>query len=163
VNFKTLQSWDVDLDQAFAVAKENLWDRTRPDGFEGSNGVYWARWGDSYDSSRMLLTELIYRLSVDGDPVAFVPNRDALLVTGTHNIAGLRVILNAGAENHFKQGHPLLPDLFVRDEGAWKHHIPEGPELREIWVGMRRQRDGLDYNQQKQLLDKLHEKVDVDI
>ena len=163
VNSKTLQSWGVDLDQAFAVAKENLWDRTRPDGFEGSNGVYWARWGDSYDSSRMLLTELIYRLSVDGDPVAFVPNRDALLVTGTNNIAGLRVILNAGAESHFKQGHPLSPDLFVLDDGAWKRHVPEDSELRKIWVGMRRQRDGLDYNQQKQLLDKLHEKVDVDI
>jgi hypothetical protein len=95
VNFKTLQSWDVDLDQAFAVAKENLWDGTRPDGFEGASGVYWSRWGDSYDSSRMLLTELIYRLSVDGDPVAFVPNRDTLLVTGANNIAGLRIILNA--------------------------------------------------------------------
>jgi len=163
VNFKTLQAWGVDLDQAFAVAKENLWDRTRPDGFEGANGVYWSRWADSYDSSRMLLTELIYRLSVDGDPVAFVPNRDALLVTGTHNIAGLRVILNAGAESHFKQGHPLSPDLFVLDDGVWKHHIPADAELREIWAGMRRQRDGIDYNHQKELLDKLHEKQDVDI
>lgn len=163
VNLQTLESWGVDFDKAFAVAKENLRERTRPDGFESVHGVYWARWGDSYDSSRMLLTELIYRLPVDGDAVAFVPNRDALMVTGTNNIAGLRVMLNTGVDSHFKQGHPVSPDLFVLEDGAWKHYIPEDRGLREVWETTRRQRDGMDYNQQKDLLDKVHEKEGVDI
>jgi hypothetical protein len=117
--------------------------------------MYWGEWGDSYDSSRMLLTEFIYRLDVDGDPVAYIPNRDALMVTGKRNTAGLRVILNAGAETHFKSGHALSPDLFLLENGVWKTYIPEDPALQEIWRSTRRNRDAADYSHQKQPLDKL--------
>lgn len=159
VNQKTIAEWGVGLDEALAIAKENLWDRTDPKRFTGQNGVYWGEWGDSYDSSRILLTEFIYRLELDGDPVAFVPNRDSLMVTGKNSTAGLRAILTAGAENHFKTGHPLSPDLFVLEDGLWKTFVPEDASLKEIWRSMRRNRDALDYSQQKQLLDKLPEDV----
>jgi hypothetical protein len=36
----------------------------------------------------ILLTEFIYRLDVGGDPVSYIPNRDALMVTGKRNTAG---------------------------------------------------------------------------
>ena len=107
---------------------------TDPNRFAGRNGVYWGEWADSYDSSRILLTELIYRLSVDGDPVAFVPNRDQLWVTGTNNSAGLAAILKGGMESHFKQGHPLSPDLYVLEDGTWKVYVPEDKSLRELWM-----------------------------
>jgi len=161
VNQKTLAEWGVSLDEALAVAKENLWDRTDPNRLAGQGGVYWGEWGDSYDSSRILLTEFIYRLDVDGDPVAFVPNRDSLMVTGKNSVAGLRIILKAGAESHFTQGHPVSPDLFVLEDGAWKTFIPEDPELRGIWRTARQRRDGLDYAQQKQILDEMPQREDV--
>jgi len=161
VNRETLSDWGVGLEEALAVAKENLWDRTDPSRLTGQGGVYWGEWGDSYDSSRVLLTEFIYRLEVDGDPVAFVPNRDSLMITGKHNIAGLRVILKAGAESHFKAGHPVSPDLFVLDDGVWKTYIPEDPSLREIWRATKQNRDALDYAQQKEALDQLPDREDV--
>ena len=158
VNRKTLEGWGVGMDQAFAAAKDNLWEKTDPNRFVGQGGLYWAEWGDSYDSSRMLLTELIYRLSVDGDPVAFVPNRDVLLITGKNNVAGLRVMLKTGSESHFKQGHPVSPNLYVLVDGAWNLYMPDEPELRAMCVVNKRHRDALDYQQQKQLLDKFHER-----
>jgi hypothetical protein len=157
------EKWGVSLDEAFKAAKENLWDKTDPNRFAGQNGIYHGEWADSYDSSRMLLTELIYRLSVDGDPVAFVPNRDQFWVTGTNNSAGLAALLKGGLESHFKQGHPISPDLYVLVDGTWKVHVPHDPTLRELWMKIKRQRDAIDYAEQQKLLNEIHEQEDIDI
>jgi hypothetical protein len=159
----SFEEWGVTVDEAFKAAKENLWEKTDPNRLVGQGGVYRGEWADAYDSSRILLTELIYRLSVDGDPVAFVPNRDLLWVTGTNNTAGLAAILKGGMESHFKQGHPLSPDLYVLVDGSWKVHVPEDKSLRELWMKIKRQRDAIDYSEQQKLLNEIHEREDIDI
>jgi hypothetical protein len=53
------EKWGVSLEEAFKAAKDNLWEKTDPNRFAGQNGVYHGEWADSYDSSRMLLTEVI--------------------------------------------------------------------------------------------------------
>jgi hypothetical protein len=161
LNRKTLAGWGIGMDQAFSAAKDNLWEKTDPNRFAAQGGLYWGEWGDSYDSSRMLLTELIYRLSVNGDPVAFVPNRDIILVTGKDNLAGLRMMLKTGTESHFNKGHPISPNLYLLDDGAWTLYTPGEPELREICLENQRRRDALDYQQQKKLLDNLHERQGI--
>ena len=163
INRDYFEKWGVSLEEAFKTAKENLWERTDPSRFAGEGGVYWGEWHDSYDSSRILLTEVIYRLSVDGDPVAFVPNRDQLWVTGTNNVAGLAALLKAGAESHFKQGHPLSPDLYVLLDGTWKLYVPEVQSLRDLWLPIKRRREAIDYSQQQALLNEIHKLEDVDI
>jgi hypothetical protein len=157
------EEWGVSLEEAFKAAKDNLWERTDPNRFAGRNGVYWGEWADSYDSSRILLTELIYRLSIDGDPIAFVPSRDQFVVTGSNNSAGLASILESGIENHFNQGHPLSPDLYVLVDGNWKVYVPEDKSLREMWMKIRRRRDAIDYAEQQKLLNEIHEIEDIDI
>jgi hypothetical protein len=157
------EKWGVSLEEAFKAAKDNLWEKTDPNRFAGQNGVYHGEWADSYDSSRMLLTEVIYRLSVDGDPVAFVPNRDQLWVTGTNDVAGLTALLKAGAESHFKQGHPLSPDLYVLLDGTWKLYVPEDQSLRDLLLPIKRQRDAIDYSQQQGLLNDIHKLEEIDI
>jgi hypothetical protein len=161
VNRQTLDDWGVGIDEAFTCAKDNLWERTDPSRMVGKNGIYWGEWGDSYDSSRMLFPELIYRLALDGDPVAYVPNRDSLFVTGKNNAAGLRTILKTGGETHFNQGHPVSPDLYLLEESTWKVYVPQDLELRSLWMATKRRRDALDYAQQKQALDKLPAYADV--
>jgi hypothetical protein len=163
LNREHFDPWGVSLDEAFKAAKENLWEKTDPARFAGRDGVYWGEWHDSYDSSRILLTEVIYRLSVDGDPVAFVPNRDQLWVTGANNVAGLAALLKTGMENHFKHGHPVSPDLYVLVDGTWKLYVPEDQSLRNLLLPMKRQRDAIDYSEQQALLNDIHKIEDVDI
>jgi hypothetical protein len=163
VNHETFEKWGVGLEDAFAAAKDNLWERTDPSKMAGQGGMYWSRWGDSYDSSRILLPELIYRLAVDGDPVAFVPNRNELWITGTNNSAGLASILKEGGASHFERGHPLSPDLYVLADGAWQEYVPADDTLRSLWMAIRRKRDAIDYAQQKELLNAIHEKEGIDI
>jgi hypothetical protein len=163
INQDSFEEWGVSLEEAFKAAKDNLWEKTDPSRFAAQGGVYVGEWADSYDSSRILLTEVIYRLSVDGDPVAFVPNRDQLWVTGTNNLAGLTAILKDGVENHFKRGHPLSPDLYVLADGAWKLYVPEDQSVRNLWMTLKRQREAIDYSQQQKLLNEIHEIEEIDI
>jgi hypothetical protein len=163
INRDLFEKWGVSVEEALKAAKDNLWERTDPNRFAGQDGIYWSDWNDSYDSSRILLTELIYRLSVDGDPVAFVPNRDHLVVTGTNHSAGLAAILQRGMDSHFNQAHPLSPDLYVLVDGTWKVYVPEDKSLREMWMKIKRQRDAIDYSQQQKLLNEIHEKEGIEI
>lgn len=164
INHDTFEEWGVSLEEAFKAAKDNLWEKTDPDRLAGQGGgVYRGQWGDSYDSSRILFTELIYRLSVDGDPVAFVPNRDQFWVTGADNLPGLAALLKGGLQSHFKQGHPVSPDLYVLVDGVWKVYIPEDRSLRDLWMAIKRQRDAIDYSMQQKLLNEIHEAEKIDI
>src|SRR5262249_9379850 len=77
VNQSTLQEWGASLDDALDIAIQNLRDRTPANGFKLiAPGLYVSQFGDSYDSARLLLPDVIYRLTLNGDPVIFAPNRD---------------------------------------------------------------------------------------
>ncbi len=163
INYENFEKWGVSLEEALAAAKDNLWERTDPSRMAGQNGVFWSQWGDSYDSSRMLLPELIYRVSVDGDPIAFVPNRNELWVTGTNNYAGLASILRQGTESHFNRGHSLSPDLFRLEGGRWQQYVPEDATLRGLWMTIRQRRDAIDYRDQQDLLKAIYQREGIDI
>jgi len=164
VNQDMFETWNAPLDGVFKAAKENLRERTDPNGLvEQQRGVFLSCWNDSYDSSRILLTEYVYRLALEGNPVAFLPNRDRLWITGDMDTAGLRYILEAGKESHFKEGHPLSPNLYKLADDTWTPYVPEEPTLRDLCQSIRRERDALDYRQQKENLEKLQEKEGIDI
>lgn len=40
VNQKQIEQWSVELDEAFAAAKDNLWEKTDPNRLEGKGGIY---------------------------------------------------------------------------------------------------------------------------
>ena len=106
VNEETFGHWGVPFEEACATAVENLRDKTDTRLLvETESGVYRSQWSDSYDSARILLTDLIYRLSIYGDPVAFIPNRDQLWITGHQNTQALRSFISSAEEIHFS-AHP---------------------------------------------------------
>ena len=163
VNQSSFDPWGVSFDDALKQAKDNLRDKTDPNGMkEEGMGLYRSTWADSYDSARILMTDLIYRLSVDGDPVAFVPNRNQLWVTGDRNIAALSVLLKLGKEVHF-ESYPISPDLFVLIDGVWEVYIPNDPAVRGLSQSLKRHRQALDYKQQKEALDAIHKADGTDV
>ena len=163
INQDAFDKWGVTFEEAIEEAKDNLRKRTNPKSIsEEAAGLYRSQWGDSYDSARILLTDLIYRLSVYGDPVAFVPNRDQLWITGSRNDAALRALLRVGEEAHF-QPYPISPDLFVLLDGRWQTYAPQETDLIELSTSLRRRRAGVDYAQQKQALDLIHASAGTDI
>ncbi|WP_439864609.1 DUF1444 family protein [Pseudomonas antarctica] len=84
------ESWGVSLDEALAAAQSNLRETT-PDAFEEIvPGLYLGRWNDSYDTSRVLLPDVLQRAPIKGRPVFMIPTRDVLMVTGDKDEDGIR-------------------------------------------------------------------------
>src|SRR5262249_6440318 len=82
VTKEQLQRWRVDFEKLLAVARRNLEARSRKPFLPLAPGAFISSWHDSYDGSRILLTDRIRQLGVHGAPVIVMPNRDTLLVTG---------------------------------------------------------------------------------
>jgi hypothetical protein len=163
VNQSNFNRWEVGFDQALKASKDNLREKTDPSLFdEIAPGVYLGKWADSYDSARLLLTDLIYRLPLEGEPVAFVPNRNQLWVTGRLNRGGLKTMLEKGQPAHFAP-YAVSPNLYVLRDGGWNAYVPEDSSVLDVWLDIKRRRETLDYNQQKESLDKVHLKANIDI
>jgi hypothetical protein len=149
-------NWGVSLDEAYATAVQNLREKTDTRLLvETEPGVYRSRWGDSYDSARILLTDLIYRLKLNGEPVAFIPNRDQMWVTGHKNSQALQSFIAAADETHFA-AHPLSARLYLLDDGKWRPYLPDDPALRTLCLNLLRKRSSVDYDQQKKALEAIY-------
>jgi hypothetical protein len=149
-----LEAWGLSLDEAVRTARANLRERT-PGSFEQLEpGVFGSPWQDTYDSSRLVLVELVTRLDVSGDPVALLPHRDHLFLTGSDDERGLGRIAALAA--------PLLEDhrrvtgrACVWRDGRWQPFVPpEGHPCRPRFVELRLQTDAGNYDEQKAVLEE---------
>jgi uncharacterized protein YtpQ (UPF0354 family) len=88
---------------------------------QGADGILLIEAGGDYEAS-LLLADNIWssgQIQVDGDIVAAVPAKDALLVTGSHNRAGLKKLRAIAAE--LAAGpYGLSSALFVYRDGKFK-------------------------------------------
>jgi hypothetical protein len=77
-----LESWGTSYYEALEIARQNLLEANLQYAKVGDS-LYIFTVGDSYDASRILLTEFIHSLEVQGEIIAMVPNRDTLLLAGS--------------------------------------------------------------------------------
>jgi uncharacterized protein YtpQ (UPF0354 family) len=88
---------------------------------QGADGILLIEAGGNYEAS-LLLADNIWssgQIHVDGDIVTAVPAKDALLVTGSHNRAGLKKLRAIAAE--LAAGpYGLSSALFVYRDGKFK-------------------------------------------
>ena len=160
---KSLDRWQVGFPEALTIARDNLRERTDPSWMaQPSPGLYVGQWGDSYESSRMLLTDLIHRLPLDGDPVVSVPSRNQLWVTGSRNASGLDSTIKFCQKEHFG-AYPLSPHLFVLHDREWGSFIPGFKASRDSLRHIELRRAAADYGLQKGYLDAMNEKEAKDL
>lgn len=87
---------------------------------EGASGIFLIEAGGEYEAS-LLLADSIWsggQIKVDGEIVAAAPAKDALLVTGSHNRAGI-VRLRALAAEIAAGAYGLTAALFVYRDGKF--------------------------------------------
>lgn len=156
-----LEKWGVSLYEALEVAKQNLRERTESYGQIGS--VYTMANGDSYDASRLVLTDWVQGLDLRGDPIAMVPNRETLLVTGSEDSDGLAALATIAVEA-FQHERRIsgIPLRFA--DGEWQEWTPPLdhkclPEFDRLRVATR----GGEYESQKVVLDKRHLETGRDV
>lgn len=157
------EAWGVPLDEAFAVATENL-DRISQRPFERiMAGVYVSPYRDNHDAGRLMLTSRIRRLSVRGSPVAMVPNRDTLIVTGADDAGGLELMAKI-TEAALEEPRPISGIPVWLDEDTWRPFVPDADHPMFVPFGRLRVLSlASDYSAQKQLLDALNAKTEEDV
>jgi len=159
-----LSVWGVTFEQALDAAVDNLREISKQPFTMPQPGVWASPYRDNYDTSRLLLTDLIRDHSVKGEPVATVPNRDTLLFTGSDDMIGLENML-ALAEAGLAQPRPITAIPFLLAGETWQPYLPNDAghplyqKFRLAWV----KSIGMEYNDQKGLLDTLHQKTGQEI
>jgi uncharacterized protein YtpQ (UPF0354 family) len=158
-----LEHWGITLDEALAIARDNLWKISNQEFLKVQPGLFASPWHDAHDASRLLLHDLIWQLPVKGDHIAMVPHRDLLLVTGSDDEAGLLKMAQIAASE--MNGTRLVSGIPVHLRGTtWEPFIPgddhpAASHLRHLRLEM----TARDYEQQKQILEELHKKQRKDI
>jgi uncharacterized protein YtpQ (UPF0354 family) len=119
VNDSFLDDWGVTFDEVFDAAVGNL-DRATDHAAWGrvGSGTYVSMWNDDYDVSRILVKKVIDPLELKGDPVAFVPHRNRLIVTGDDDPIGLAVAMSR-TEEELDQPSQVSAVPLVRRDGVW--------------------------------------------
>jgi hypothetical protein len=128
VNFldrNALQRLGLSEDGLFERAMETLAKRTSGALAAVRPGLYRSTWQDDYDASRIMLPSVLEGLSLKGQPVAFVPDRSTLIVTGSEDAPNL---LEAFALVRLAQkggARPVtLEPLLLTSEG-WTPWLPD--------------------------------------
>ena len=165
VHKKDLDEWGTTFEKALEIAEKNLEAISKDDFFQppGFSGVYISPWQDSYDATRLILPNVIDRLEVTGDPVAAVPNRDTLIVTGSEDKEGLKKLVELASEE-LEKPRPLSGTVLRRTKKGWEPFLPgtDSP-LYNSFMMMQTSVLAPDYQYQKELLDQLYREVGADI
>ena len=151
VNADNLRAWGVTLDQAFDDALHNLRALPEHGGWtEIFPGLWQGRWGDTYESSRILLPDLIYRLGIN-DPVAMVPFRDVLLVTSQSDARAIQHIVDLAAGSLDSNTRWVSFELLRLNCNSWERYVPVDHQAQLQDLSRRNIADA--YAAQKQILD----------
>ena len=161
VNEPELPRWQVTFDQALADALDNLRGLPEHGGWrQVGQGVWSGEWGDAYDSSRILLPDLIHRVGVR-DPVVAVPFRNALMLTSAGNEAGIARMAQV-VRDHAQDNQRWLSFQLLRLEGTeWLPHAPL--VAVDDWHQLKLRNEASLADNQKELLDAAHERQGIDL
>ncbi len=157
---KHLHDWGVGFDEVLTDALDNL--RLLPEqGWRRLEyGVWRGEWNDNYESSRLLIPDLIYRLGV-ADPVICVPTRNLLLVASGRDMRAVGAMGTIAKTNLEMFPRWLSGDAFKLVDGAWQVFEPPGifgRPFREMKAIMTQST----YNEQKGFLERRFERDGVD-
>ena len=132
---KDLAEAEIDRAELKALACENL-KRLLHSKIQrlGSNGLFILAAGGDYEASLLLIDSVWADLEkeVTGDIIA-IPTRDLLIVTGSHDQAGIERMKYIVADATAKGTYRLTTKLFVREAGKFNEFIHDatGESLTE--------------------------------
>jgi Protein of unknown function (DUF1444) len=159
VNSERLEMWGVSFYEAMETARHNL------EAAKGmlatiGEGFYASTMRDGYDASRVLMLDLIRKLTVSGDIIAMVPNRDSLFITGSDDLAGLGLMADL-ADKAIDEPRPMNAISLRLDGNEWIPWMPERshPLFQKFKMLEVKTMRG-EYSEQKAVLEQLHSKAE---
>ena len=149
-----LDVWGISTDEAMKIARYNIRMRTRNGLAEIAPGLHISPYRDNHDCSRVVLTDVISRATVKGDPVALVPDRDTLIVTGTDDPGNL-VKAAEMAMKGIETGRMVSGGAVCLRAGGWQSFMPPpASPAHEPFRRLSLKVGATNYEQQRVLLQK---------
>jgi uncharacterized protein YtpQ (UPF0354 family) len=159
----TLKNWGVSFDEALAVATDNLRDASAPKFERAAPGIFVGNWGDSYDASRLLFSDLFYRLELGGEPVAMAPTRQRLLAASANDKVALMGMLALARSAVEQEGRQVSALMYRFEGGKPVEFVSDDADVNAMAQDLKKIFLQDDYHSQKQLLDKLNTKANLDV
>lgn len=156
---EVMERWNIAPDKLFEIATVNLAKASAAGGFNGLTRepgsricLYQSILADGYEGARIVFPQLFEELPVDGERILAIVNNDILFVTGSRDLEGLSLCLEA-FEKAAQMPHPLPPLLLVMREGRVADYMPpaESP-MHEPYMRLRYLYLNYIYNIQKEIL-----------
>lgn len=157
-----LETWGVSLEEAIAIARDNLRDLAVEQFVQISPTLFASDWNDAYDSSRLLLADLAHRVA-GPRAVAMVPTRGRMLLSATRSKGDLLALLQNAKAAIDQEGRRVSTLMYEFVDGQPVPYVPEDEEVASLLADLRRIALQEDYAEQKQLLDQVHDKQGVDL
>ncbi|MGB3127624.1 MAG: DUF1444 family protein [Pseudomonas sp.] len=154
--------WGVTMNEAVAISIENLRDTTHKAFGEIIPGLYAAEWADGYDSSRVLLPDVLQRAPVKGRPVFMIPSRDVLMVTGDKDEQGIRQMVELGFKA-LERGRAVSTDIYTYDGRDIVPFHTDDETVNNRLATLEHLLLQGSYSNQKALLDKVNLETSVDV
>ncbi len=162
ITAENLTDWGITFYEAMEVARRNLEEATLGYARIGEN-LYAFTSGDSYDASRLTLIDRIQNLEVAGKPVAMVPSREQLYITGSEDEVGLAMMAEPTSQA-LQEPYALIGVPLLLDDGAWADWMPpEDHPLHRRFRQMETNWLGPLYADQKQYLDAIHKRQGIEV
>jgi hypothetical protein len=105
IHSQMLDKEGISENEAFAQAIDNLFKENVSESIiELKEGIFVSKARNLNDASLMLFKEWISELPIKGKPVAFIPHRDCLLITGSEDAEGLKDCISISFDEIQDQG-----------------------------------------------------------
>lgn len=156
------ERWGISMDEALAIARDNLRAAT-PQAFEEVfTGLYIGRWSDGYDISRALLPDVLQRAPVKGQPVFMIPTNDVLLVAGDRDEPALRQMVELSFQAQ-ENGRAVSSQMLTYQDQRIVPFASSDEELLARLATLDHLLLQGAYHAQKELLDKIHDERSEDV
>ncbi|THC46101.1 hypothetical protein [Massilia sp. Mn16-1_5] len=162
LGMEQLATWGVSLEEATAVALDNLRDLAAEKFIQISPTQFASDWNDAYDSSRLLLADLAHRVA-GPRAVAMIPTRGRMLLSAARGKADLLALLQNAKAAIDQEGRRVSTLMYEFVDGRPVPFRPEDEEVACLLADLQRIALQEDYAEQKQLLEQVHEKQGVDV
>lgn len=157
-----LDKWGVTQEAAHAIALDNLRDLAAERFVQLGANLFASDWNDAYDSSRILLPDLVHRVAGQ-HPVVMIPTRGRMLLSASHDREDLLTLLAYAQSAISTEGRRVSTLMYEYVDGKAVPYVPADEAVARNQADLRRMALQEDYAEQKGLLDQLYEKQGTDI
>ncbi|CAN5672117.1 hypothetical protein BH10CYA1_BH10CYA1_42250 [soil metagenome] len=153
-----LNKWDMQFNEGLGIAFANLSEMSDYPFELVAPGVYMAPPGLDHNPAKLLLTDKVANLNFKGLPVAIVPHVNQVIITGSDDIIGLKLLLNITKDLVNAPGGALSLPMVLSENNWYPFSLAGDHQLFEQFDRLRLSVMTLMYGEQKAFLEKIYAK-----